>query len=108
MRKNLPASLDRLSAQILLTLIVVAPLCRSATAGDTYTIRESLHADQKVTDTMTYDYKVKSTSTTNGVPTVTDTETGQSWKLTLTIQEVRNGSSVRSLAEVDSGSFDTA
>lgn len=55
---------------------------------------------------MTSDYKVKSTSTTNGNPTVTDTETQQSWKLTLTVLEVKDGSAVESRADVDPHSFD--
>jgi hypothetical protein len=92
----------------LLSLIVVAALCGSSPASDSYTIHENLHVGQKARYSVTYDYKVKSTATTNGVPTVTDTASGASWKVTLTVQDAKEGSSVRSLVEVDPASFDTA
>jgi hypothetical protein len=78
------------------------PLCRSAAAAaDTFTIYENLHVGQKLTYTAAYDYTVKSTSTTNGVPTVADSEIGHTWKMALTIQAMKNGSAVQSLADVD-------
>jgi hypothetical protein len=101
-------SLAGRAAHGLLALVVTSALCGSARAADTYTIHENLHVGQKALYVVISDYKVKSTSTTNGTPTATDEESGHSWKLMLTVQEVKEGSSVRSLAELIRGSVDTA
>jgi len=101
-------SLAGRAAHGLLALVVTSALCGSARAADTYTIHENLHVGQKALYVVNYDYKVKSTATTNGVSTATDTESGSSWKVTLTIQDAKEGSSVRSLAEFDPASFDSA
>jgi hypothetical protein len=92
---------------ILLVAMVMAVAARSAVAGDTYTLRENAQVAHKETWVMSFDHMVKSTSTTNGVPTVTDTDTGCSWKLTLTVIAVRDGSALRMLAKMDPDSVDT-
>lgn len=83
-------------------------ICRSAAADDKYTLRENLHVNQKVPYTMTYDCKIKSTSTTNGNQTVLDSETGQIWKVTLTILAEENGSATRANADIGPESVDTS
>jgi len=92
----------------LLAVFLTAPLCGLARADDAYTLHENLHADQKVSYAVTFDHKTKSTSTTNGVATPTDTDTGISWKVTMTTQEARDGSAVRSQAAFDATSVDTS
>jgi hypothetical protein len=98
----------KVSAYAFVALVAIAALCGPARAADTYTIHENLHVGQKARYAVTYDYKVKSTATTNGNSTVTDTDSGLSWKVTLTVQDAREGSSIQSLAEFDPASFDTA
>jgi hypothetical protein len=93
---------------VAIAVVVLAALGRSAVAADTFTLRENVHVAQKQVWVMSFDHKVKSTSTTNGVPTVTDTDTGCSWKLTLTVIAVRDGSALRMLARVDPDSVDLA
>ncbi|MGD0461200.1 MAG: hypothetical protein ABSB74_01810 [Tepidisphaeraceae bacterium] len=92
----------------ILGLFITVAICGSAMADDKYTLHENLHAGQKAPFAITYDCKVKSTSTINGNQTVTDTDSGQSWKVTLTVQAVKDGSDTRALAYVDPESFDTA
>jgi hypothetical protein len=75
-------------------------------ADDQYVLHENIHANQKITLEMTSDYKVKSTARANGKSTTTDTETGQNWKVNLTILEAKDGSTTRSQAAIDPSSFD--
>jgi hypothetical protein len=70
-------------------------------------IHENLHVGQKTPCAIAYDFKVKSTATTNGNATVTDTQTTDNWKLTLTTLAEKDGSSTQTRAEVDPASFDT-
>jgi hypothetical protein len=72
------------------------------------TIRENLHPGQKVQYVWTDHYTLKSTATANDPLMPKDSDTGHSWKVTLTIQEVKDGSAIRSVADVDPQSFDTS
>jgi hypothetical protein len=72
------------------------------------TIRENLHPGQKVVYVWTDHYRVKSNATANDPLMPKDADTGHSWKLTLTIHEVKDGSAIRSTADVDTQSFDTS
>jgi hypothetical protein len=96
------------SAHAGIALIVIATLSGSAGAAGTYTIHENLHVGQKARYAVTFDDKAKSTATTNGSPAVTDTDSGSSWIVTLTVQDAKEGSSVQSLVEFDPASIDTA
>ena len=92
----------------LLALWTVATLCPAALADDVYNIHENLHVGQKVTYLIAQDNSIKSTSTTKGVATVTNTQDGQHWKLTLTILAEQDGSATRSQADIDPSSYDTS
>jgi hypothetical protein len=94
--------------RIIPALLITAAMCGSAVAGDTYTLHENLHVGQKTPFAMTYDYKVKSTSTTNGNQVVLDTQTGQSWKIVFTMLAVKDGSATRTQLDFDPDSFNTA
>ncbi|MGD0540859.1 MAG: hypothetical protein ABSB33_05000 [Tepidisphaeraceae bacterium] len=91
----------------ILGLFITVAICASAMADDKYSLHENLHVGQIVPFAITYDCKVKSTATAGGNQTVTDTDSGQSWKVTLTLQAVKDGSDTRALAQVDPESFDT-
>ncbi len=91
----------------ILGLFITAAICRSAIADEKYTLHENLHVGQIVPFVIAYDCKVKSTATAGGNQTVTDTDSGQNWKVTLTIQAVKDGSDTRALAYVHPESFDT-
>jgi hypothetical protein len=97
-----------MSTRAILGLFVTVAICGTAMADDKYTFRENLHVGQKVSFAIAYDCKVKSNSTLSGNQTVTDSDSGQSWKVTLTVQDVKDGSDVRAQAYVDPESFDTA
>jgi hypothetical protein len=99
--------LARRSVQTILAAICLAAISGRAMADDKYTLRENVHPGQTSKLAVSSDFKVKSTSTTNGKADVTDSETGHSWKLTLTILAVKNGSATHSLVAVDPDSFDT-
>jgi hypothetical protein len=91
----------------LLGLFIIIAACGSAMAGDMYTLHENLHVGQQASFAIAYDCKIKSTSTLNGNQTVTDSDSGESWKVTLTVQAVKDGSDIRAQAYVDPESFDT-
>jgi len=106
MQKQRAARFDQLLSPTFLALISAAMFCQSAMAAETYIIRENLHPGDKAQDAMTYVCKTKSTSTTNGNAIVTDTETRHEWKLALTVQDGRDGSSINTLAQLDPESVD--
>ena len=93
--------------RFLFTVTFVFAISHSAYADDKYTLHENLHLGQKTPISTIYECKIKSTSTTNGVPTDTDTTTRLDWKVTLTVLAVKDGSSIRTLAEFDPASSDT-
>jgi hypothetical protein len=102
-------------ARAILVLFTTAAICGSAAAvggasaaDQKYTLHENLHVGQKVTNSIRYECKVNSTTTTNGKQTSTNTTTGLSWKVTLTILDQKDGSAIRAQADVDPDSFDIA
>jgi hypothetical protein len=92
--------------RIVFAAIFMLAVCRSAFADEKYTIHENLHVGQTTSVAIVNDYKVKSTSTTAGTSTATDTRNYQSWKVKLTVLEVKNGSSLRTQVDVSPDSFD--
>lgn len=76
-------------------------------ADQKYTIHENLHVGEVATFHVTSDDKSKTVSTTNGISSPTDTDTAEDWTVTLTVLEQKNGSSLRSKADVSADSFDT-
>ncbi len=91
----------------ILTLFIILAICGSALADEKYTLHENLHVGQKIPFAIIYNCKVKSTATANSNQTTTDTNSGQSWKVTLTVQAVKDGSDTRAQAYIDPESFDT-
>jgi hypothetical protein len=106
------AMANRLPVRVLLAVVAAAvggaAFGRAAIGADTYILRENVQVAHKEAWVISFDHKVKSTSTTNGVPTVTDTDTGCSWKLTLSVIAAKDGSALRMLAHVDAESVDLA
>jgi hypothetical protein len=99
--------LARRAVPTILASVIVAAISSRAMADEKYTIHENLHPGQKSKLTVFEDFKIKSTSTANGKADVTDTDTVHSWKATLTIVAVKDGSSTHSQVDVDPDSFDT-
>jgi len=79
----------------------------SALAGEKYSFHENLHVGQKVPFTLVYDADTKTTTTINGISSVTDSETKYQWKVTLTIEAVKDGSAIRAQADIDPTNTDT-
>ena len=90
-----------------LLFLITSVLSTAAFAQQTYTFHENLHAGQCVTFHVVSDNKSNTVSTTNGVATPTNTETGQDWTVTLTTLDQKNGSAIRTRADVDPASVDT-
>jgi hypothetical protein len=97
-----------MSKRAVFGLLIAMAICRPAMADEKFALHENLHVGQKVPFSIAYDCKVKSTATANGNQTVTDTDNGQKWKVTLTIQAVKDGSDVQAQAYVDPNSCDTS
>jgi hypothetical protein len=90
----------------ILISVLTTLLCATAFADQTYTIHENLRAGEVATFHVVSDDKSKTNSTTNGVQTNLNTDTIEDWTVTLTVLDQKNGSSLRSKAEIDSTSFD--
>jgi hypothetical protein len=92
----------------ILGLLITVAICGSAMADDKYTLHENLHAGQKLRLGITTSYKSKSTSTLNGNQTVTESVSGQSWQVIVTVRAVKDGSDIRAQAYFDPESTDTS
>jgi hypothetical protein len=89
---------------ILLTAIYAA----TAFAQDQkFTIHENLHVGETATFHIYSDDKSNTVSTTSGNSTSAKTDTAEDWTVTLTVLDQKNGSSLRSKAQIDPSSFDT-
>jgi len=78
-----------------------------ASVNKEYTLHENLHVGQREICLMKCDSVVKSTATTAGKSTVTDTDSRQSWKVAMTMLTVEDGSARRARAEISADSTDT-
>jgi hypothetical protein len=92
---------------LLLTIAFAVAICRTALAQDKYTFHENLHVGMRIPVSLVYECKSKSTSTMNGIPTVSDTTTRLDWKMTMIVLAVKDGSSMRAQVDIDPGSSDT-
>jgi hypothetical protein len=91
-----------------LLLIVMAMLCNRAAAEEKYTFKEKLQPGEKIAGEITYYSHDKSTTKEKDKPAETsDVVMQQSVKLTETVLEVKDGSSVGMRVEVDAGSTDS-
>jgi hypothetical protein len=93
--------------RFLLTMILALAICRTARADDKYAFHENLHVGQKIPFSIVYECKIKSTSTMNGIASVSDTTTHFDWKVTMTVLAVKDGSDIRAQADIDPDSSDT-
>ena len=91
----------------ILVLFSTAAICGLAAANEKCTLHENLHVGQKVPISIHYECKINSTATAEGKQTATNTTTGLSWKVTLTILDEKDGSAIRAQADVDPDSFNT-
>jgi hypothetical protein len=93
---------------MILPLLIAAAICRSATAGDTYTLHEQIKVGQSTTYVIAQTSHDNKNQTTNGVPTITDTVTGQYWKVAMTARALSNGSPTQADLAFDPASFDSS
>jgi hypothetical protein len=81
-------------------------LCAQAVADDKITLHENLHAGQKVSYSIDSDTKNQMTSTMRGWPTITNTDSHQVWKNSMTMLEIKDGSATRAQVNFDPTSYD--
>lgn len=90
-------------------LIIAAAICGRAVAAEKVVIHENLKVDQKVSFALTQDYHSKTTTTVSGKPPeVSDMQTRQSWKITMTLLGVKDGSATQARVDVDPASVDAS
>jgi hypothetical protein len=87
--------------------LLVSGICSISLGDDHYTLHENLHFGQKIRYSIDQTTHTRSVSTTQGNKTVTDTTTGQHWKVTLTVYGVKDGSASREVVLFDPDSYDT-
>lgn len=92
---------------ILSAFCLAAAIAAPVLADETYSIHEKQYVGHQERFALLYTYKVKSTSTTGGKSTVTDTDESESWKMTQTVLAESNGSATRLRVEFDPDSVDT-
>jgi hypothetical protein len=85
----------------------IAGLPDTQPSAGLFTIHENLHPGQKLVYLWTDRSTLKTHATVNDPLVPKDSDTAHSWKLTLTIRDVKDGSAIRSVADVDPQSTDT-
>jgi hypothetical protein len=89
-------------------VILMASVCARARADEKYVIHEKVSEGQKISVEMTNDAHFKTTTTADGLQTVSEQHQKQFLKASMTILSVRDGSATAARVEVDPGSYDTS
>jgi hypothetical protein len=90
----------------ILALVIATVICHSAFADDKITLHENLHSGDKVTYAISQTTQDHSDGSHNGVPSVMDTHTVQTWKFDEYVLAVKDGSATEARMDFTPDSAD--